>query len=206
MVDEQPWGPAMAALTDLQRKYVLAMAVNPFATPTEWAMSAGYSQHSAGSRKAGHDCKRNPKIEAAVFEVAQSLLYTEGPMLAAAGLLLIARDQKHPKHMRALETLANRVGLHETSEHTVKVEHVDRTGVAMLDRIKALSAKLGIDPATLLGGNVISRGTLPAPIDAEFEVLEDGHDRPEHAVVLSQERLADAAGTSGAADGSRQES
>lgn len=152
----------MSALTELQRKYVLAMAVNPFATPAEWAAAAGYGQNGAASRVAGHHNSRNRKIEAAVFEVAQSLLYTEGPMLAAAGLLLIAKDRSHPKHMRALETLANRVGLHETTEHTVKVEHTDRTGAAMIERIKALAERLGADPARLLGSNV------QPPIEGEF--------------------------------------
>lgn len=170
MTDDRHYGPAMAALTDLQRKYVLAMATNPFATPTEWARVAGYSQHSAGSRKAGHDCSHNPKIEAAVFEVAQSILQTEGPMLAAAGLLVIARDKSHPKHLRALETLANRVGLHETTEHTVKVEHRDLTGDAMLSRIKALAAKHGMDPERLIGSNVVSHETLVI----EHERLQDG--------------------------------
>lgn len=165
----------MSALTERQRKYVLAMACNPFGTPSDWAEAAGYSQHGAGSRVAGHYNKHNPRIEAAVSEVAQSLLYTEGPMLAAAGLLQIARNPNHPKHLRALETLANRVGLHETSEHTVKVQHTDVTGTALMGRIKALAEKLGMDQTKLIGGNAVA-----APvIEAEFKEVENAEPRPE---------------------------
>jgi hypothetical protein len=159
-------GPAMAVLTPLQRKYVLAMACDPFATPAEWARVAGYKESPNGNvRVQGHYLSHNPKIEAAIQEVSRAMLYREGPMLAAAGLLMIARNKNHPKHLRALETLANRVGLHETTEHTVKVEHTDLTGAAMAERIMALAAKHGMDPEKLLGGN-----SAPA-VDAEFTVV-----------------------------------
>ncbi len=153
----------MSVLTDLQRKYVLAMSVNPFATPSEWARMAGYSQHSAGSRKAGHDCRRNPKVEAAVFEVAQAMLYTEGPMLAAAGLLAIAKNPNHGNHMRALETLANRVGLHETTEHHLTVTKT-LTADEKMDRLLSLAKKHGLDPQLLLGGNSVSREARAGPV------------------------------------------
>jgi phage terminase small subunit len=170
----------MARLTDKQRLYVLSMAADPFGTPTGWARAAGYSDHMERAKVAGHTLSHDPKIEAAVQEYAKTALGTLGPMLASAGLLRIARKKDHPHHFRALEAIANRVGLHETTEHHVKVQHTDRTGAAMIERIRALAAKHGMDPGALLGQNAAAGGApvakeLPAPIDAEYqEVKDDG--------------------------------
>jgi hypothetical protein len=148
------WGPAMAALTDKQRLYVLAMAADPFGNPSQWAREAGYSTHMGQDRIRGHELSHNPAIERAVREYAGTALGTLGPMLAAAGLLRIARKPDHPDHLKALTAIANRVGMNETTEHKVRVEHTDLTGQALLNRIAALANKHGLDAAKLLGANV----------------------------------------------------
>jgi phage terminase small subunit len=143
----------MRALTEKQQLFVLAMAANPFGTQLSWANAAGYQNSPGGQRVTAHRLAHDPKIQAAVYEVAQANLRTFGPLLASVGLLRIARNQKHPKHMKALEALANRVGLPESSEHTVKVVHTDQSGAAMMERIKVLAGQLGVDPEKLLGVN-----------------------------------------------------
>lgn len=149
------WGPCMAALTEKQRNYIKAMACDPFGNPTAWARAAGYSDIKDGAKVRAHGLAHSPKIEAAVQEYSRALLHREGPMLAVAGLLRIARNESHPKNLQALDSLADRMGLARTTEHTVNVAHVDMTGAAMLERIRALAAKHGMDPAALLGPNTV---------------------------------------------------
>ena len=72
-----------------------------------------------------------------------------GPVLAAAGLLRIARDRDHPQHIRALELIANRVGMAE-KQH-IEVTHRDLTGDALMKRIKGFAERYGLDAGKLLG-------------------------------------------------------
>ena len=143
----------MAALTEQQRRFVLAMASDPFGSQADWARAAGYSDVKDGAKVRASNLIHSPAIEAAVFEVARSSMLTVGPILASQGLLRIAADPKHKRHAWALEKIANRVGLHEVQE--VHVHRTDQTGAAMIERIKALAAKMGANPAVLLGSNVV---------------------------------------------------
>ncbi len=167
MDEEIPIGPAMSALTVLQRGFVLAMLSDPLATPSEWARAAGYDPHGS-DRVAGHHLSRNPKIEAAARELATANLNTFGPVLGIGVMMMIARNTAHPKQLRAAEMLANRSGFHETTEHLVNVNHTDRTGAAMAKRIEQLAGVLGIDPGQLLGVNA-----APAPKMIEGEVTRE---------------------------------
>src|SRR5438045_651247 len=139
MIQDEEYGPAMRALTDRQRKFVLAMAADPFGSAAAWARAAEFSDKSQAAKVTGHRLKHDEKVQKAITELARTHLQTFGPMLATAGLLRIASDPKHKNHLRALEMLANRVGLHETTEHHVTVERTDRTGAAMVERIKELA-------------------------------------------------------------------
>lgn len=147
-------GPAMAALTEKQRKFVLAMVAEPFASRAKWARMAGYSDASEAAKVTAHYLMHNPKIEAATLEVSQGLLSTVGPVVAAAGLLRIAQNPRHKHHGRALEALANRVGLPEVKE--LRVKKVGESAEEKFERIKRLAALLGIDPAGLIGANVVA--------------------------------------------------
>jgi phage terminase large subunit-like protein len=113
--DVTRYGPAMRALTERQQLFVLAMAANPFGTQLSWAKAAGYRVTPGAMRVTAHRLSHDPKVQAAVYEVAQANLRTFGPLLASVGLMRIARDPKHPKHMKALGAMANRVGLPESS-------------------------------------------------------------------------------------------
>jgi hypothetical protein len=153
-MDDAQYGPAMLALTEKQRRFVLAMASDPFGNPTKWARAAGYSDVGEGAKVRGFEAMHNPAVEEAVLEYARGQLNTLGPILATYGMLRIARNPRHPKHVKALEMLANRVGMHETTEHRVIVNHTDKTGETVMERIKAAAEKLGVDPSALLGENV----------------------------------------------------
>ena len=74
---------------------------------------------------AAHRLMRDPKVEAAIFEVARSHMNTFGPLLAAHGMLKIAANEKHPDHSKMILAVADRTGLHPRTEHKVMVEHRD---------------------------------------------------------------------------------
>jgi phage terminase small subunit len=164
---EIPTGPAMEALTPLQRGFVLAMLADPLATPTEWARAAGYDQDGS-DRVAGHRLSRNPKIEAAATELARAHLNTFGPVLGIGVMMMIARNSEHRDQLKAAAMLANRSGFHEKTEAIMSVMHSDRRGAALEGRIRALAETLGVDADRLLGTN--------APKQIEGEVVRSAED------------------------------
>lgn len=152
MDDEITLGPAMMALSPMRRKFVMAMAANPLGSATQWAIAAGYSNHKDGAKVRAFEVMHDPKLEAAVFEFGRTTMAAMGPILATTALLRIVQNPDHPQHLRAAEAILNRVGLHELTEHKVTVDHRDQTGDAMIERIRALAAKHGMDASALLGG------------------------------------------------------
>lgn len=158
----------MLALTEKQQRFVLAMAADPFGNQTKWARAAGYRNSEGGMRVKGHNLFHDPKIQAAVQEFGSSALKTLGPMIAAAGMLRIARNPKHKQHFKALEAIANRTGMHETTEHKVTVDHKDRSPKGLEQRLtRALERlqKLGRLPPDMAA-------RLAPPVDAEFKVVD----------------------------------
>ncbi len=164
MTDFPEYGPAFSQLTEKQKRFVLAMASDPFGSHAEWARNAGYSDVAEGARVSAHRLMQNERIQAATLEVAKGNLQTVGPALATAVLLEIAADRNHRDQMRAAELIANRVGLHETQE--IHVTHSNLTGQALLDRLAEVAARLGMDPVKLIGANVIEGEAEEVKADA----------------------------------------
>lgn len=167
--DLQQFGPLMQALTEQQRRFVLAMLADPLGGPAKWARAAGYSDSSEAAKVSGFRLVHSGKIMEAVREESERHMHTVGPLLAVGVMIRIARTNGHKDQLRAAEALANRVGLHELSEHKVTVERTDRTGAAMVERIRALADALGVSADALLGVNA-----APAVKVIEGEVVKDG--------------------------------
>jgi hypothetical protein len=169
-VDLQQFGPKMSALTEKQRRYVLAMLSDPLGNPTGWARAAGYADggpKSALIRKTAHYLAHDDRISEAAQEEARRHLDTIGPVLGIGVMMQIARTKGHKKQLDAAMALADRTGFHAKSEHKVSVEHRDRTGAALEARLRSAAALLGLDPAVLLGVNA-------APKLIEGEVVDAG--------------------------------
>ena len=162
----QEFGPKMAALTDKQRRYVLAMLSDPLGNPSVWARAAGYSDHLQAAKVRGHYLSHDDRIMEAAQEEARRHLDTIGPVLGIGVMMQIARTKGHKRQLDAAMALTDRVGFHAKSEH--KVVHEDRTGAALEERLRRAAALLGIDPAQLLGVNA-----APAK-QIEGEVVRDG--------------------------------
>ena len=176
----------MSALTEKQRRFVLAMASAPWETPTEWCRMAGYSDHKEACKVAAHrlvhEC--GDKIERAVREVCIREFRTIGPALAMQGLFAIARNKQHRDHFKALDSLADRVGFHRQTTHNVAVQHTDLRGEALLERIKVVAGLLGVPAEKLLGENVVSREPV------ETKVIEHQLAEPEPSDGVSAEAKA----------------
>ncbi|MCC7047191.1 MAG: hypothetical protein IT562_10800 [Alphaproteobacteria bacterium] len=170
--DLEGFGPKMSALTEKQRRYVLAMLSDPLGNPTRWARAAGYSDVKEGAKVRGHFLAHDERISEAAQEEAARHLTTIGPVLGIGVMFQIARTKGHRDQLRAAEALANRAGFHEKTEHLVHVHKTDRTGAAMVDRIKQLADALGVDAEKLLGANSPEVAALPKVI--EGEVVETG--------------------------------
>lgn len=172
-VEVQSFGPKMTALTEKQRGYVLAMLTDPLGNPTAWARAAGYADggpKSALIRKTAHYLAHDDRIMEAAQEEARRHLNTIGPVLGIGVMMQIARSKGHKQQLAAAQALANRAGFHETSEHKVTVDHNDRTGSAMIERIKQVAALLGVDAGKLLGVNAsdeVEKIDMPLLIEGE---------------------------------------
>jgi hypothetical protein len=166
-------GPAMAALSPRQRKYVLAMCAAPLDNPTEWARMAGYRDNGKTAiRVRAWELEHDDRIRAAVFEISRQLLGTVGALLATRQLIRIASDPKEKRHSQAVEAILNRTGFHEKQE--VQVTHADLTGEALIERIRSLANQLGIDPEKLLSAE-INAPKLPkliTPLEYADSVIE----------------------------------
>jgi hypothetical protein len=96
----------------------------------------------------------DPKVQAAILEVGGKELVK----LALPAIRAMARmigDPKSKGHRQAAEGVLDRVGLGREQNITVSHTHTDMTGAAMIERIKMLAAKHGLDPAKLLGSQPV---------------------------------------------------
>lgn len=166
MTDDQELGPAMSALTERQRAFVMAMIEVPGCSHAEAARRAGYSDASEGAKVRGHYLAHNPAVQAAIREEASKRL--NAASLTAAGVLLklLTDDEVKPKdRITAAGMLLDRSGFGAAQTINVNKTVTDRSGKAIMERIAALSQKLGIDTSKLLAGPVV---------DGEFSEVKDG--------------------------------
>lgn len=111
MSDDPEYGPAMAALTDKQRGFVLAMIEVPGCSHAQAARRAGYSDVKEGAKVRGHYLAHSPAVQEAIREEAGKRLNASS--LAAAGVLmtLLTDDSILPKdRIKAAGMLLDRSG------------------------------------------------------------------------------------------------
>ena len=150
------YGPAMQALEPQRQAFVNAL-LDQRGRPDlgQAAIAAGYSDHPGTSRVTGYHLARNPRIIAALQEESKRR-FTIAGWMGVVNLIKIAEDDGHKMHYKASVELADRFGYAAVTEHNVKVQHTDLTGAALLERIRALAAKHGLDEQKLIGGNAVN--------------------------------------------------
>jgi hypothetical protein len=154
-------GPAMAALTQKQRDFVLAYVHCPTASGSDLCRMAGYAPGRVGTatwRAMASRMLRAPAIIAAINEVLGKAYRGRGAAIAQDVMLTIAQNPNHPQQLKAALALADRGGFGAYSEQKVTIEHRDMTSDAMIAKIERLAKFLGVDAGKLLGGRVIDGG------------------------------------------------
>lgn len=167
MSDEPEFGKAMAALSEKQRQFVLAMIEFPGITQAKAAARAGYQNSPGGMRVQGHYLAHHPGVQEALREEAAKRLNSAS--LTAAGVLMAMLTDKKvdPKdRIKAAGMLLDRSGFGAAQTINVNKTVTDRTGAGMLERIRALAEANGLDPVKLLGGNA-------GVVDAEFTEVKE---------------------------------
>ena len=171
--DLSGYGPAMLALSSLQRRFVLAFIDDPTGSASAAARRAGYSDKAGGERVSAHYLLHNEKILTAINEEITKR-FRAGAALGHKVLVEVASDPAHPQRLRAAEMLLNRGGFGIVTEQHVKVEHTHVTSEEMTRRIEHLALRLGMDPAKVLGANgspmkVINGHSSPADVALDSE-------------------------------------
>lgn len=169
MNDDHEFGPAMAALTEKQRGFVMAMIEFPGITFADAARRAGYSDTADGAKVRGHYCAHNPAVQAAIREEAGKRLNSASLTAANVLMTLLTDEAVEPKdRIKAAGMLLDRSGFGAAQTINVNKTTTDRTGKAIMERIAALAQKHGLDTKALLSG------PAPAVVDAEFSEVKGG--------------------------------
>ncbi len=168
-LDGGSFGPAMMALDERRRRFVLAVLDQRRPNAGRAAKTAGFQRSTPlGFRVAGHRLMHDDRVIAALHEQASRRLQSAA-YLAADVLVNIAGNPKEATKERraAAVALLDRVGFAAEQNINVNKTVTDRTGAAMVERIEKLARALGVDPAALLGVNAV-----PVPHLIEGEVLK----------------------------------
>lgn len=158
-------GPAMRALNERQRAFVCALAVFG-GDHSEAYRTAGFNTSNDNSTAAAASRLFNQVIvQDAIREEALRRLDSSA-MLAVSTLVELASHRNEDKKTRkaAADSLLDRIaGFAGKTQHTITIKD-DRTTAELVAFIKARAGDHGLDANKLLG--------LPAPVDAEFEVVD----------------------------------
>jgi phage terminase small subunit len=144
-------GAAMAALTEKQRRYVIALFEAPksHGALTFAAKRAGYGTPTSSRQslsQMAHALNADPKIQAAIAEVSQQYTTVLGPH-AVRALKKLLDDPKARDHGRALGIVMDRVSpVQSTAIVKVegKIELSAGEAAHVLERIEELAAKFAV--------------------------------------------------------------
>ncbi len=160
-------GPAMQALNEGQRNFVIALLETGAKDNTLAAEMAGYSG-TQGSRKVqAYRLIHNPKVLAAIREEGERRLRS-GAILGASVLIEIASDTMHKDRFKAAVELLNRSGLLVETQHRVIVENDTRSAEQIRSEVVELFKRLNPGQPPPLA--------LAKPIDVEYAEVSDPDD------------------------------
>ena len=169
-LDKQPdteptpeWGPAMAALSEKRRAFVLALYDEDAPRKGEgliiWAAQiAGYGTPTSSKKSLsviGNRIVHDDRVQVAIVEHSQRALRAIPPE-AIHALKNLIRDPKHKDHARGIAMVLDRADPLQTM-HTVKVEDnrppSTEATQAVLDRIEELMKRVGLAPPKVIDGD-----------------------------------------------------
>lgn len=161
-MDDLKNGPAMAKLTEKQRKFVHALFLAPRSHGAGLfaARAAGYGTKTSSNNSLSviaYQMQNDPRVQAAISEASQMYLTTLGPPAVRALKKLLA-NPKHRDHGRALAIVMDRVTpVQSTAVLKVEGEVTLNASEAkhVMEKIEALASKFMV--------------ALPAPKILEHE-------------------------------------
>ncbi|MGE3279725.1 MAG: terminase small subunit [Alphaproteobacteria bacterium] len=146
----EDFGPAMLALNDRQRTWVLAY-IETGGNATEACRRAGYGDSERGSAKIqGYRNKNNPKIQAAIVEMIDGQAKSDGVRVGFQALLEIAGNPQHKDQAKAAIALVNLAGLGITVQHKHDVK-IELTVEEKVQQLKQFAEIIGVAPDKVLG-------------------------------------------------------
>jgi phage terminase small subunit len=152
MSDEVDYGPAMQALTEKRRKFVIAMVTIPGCSFTRAAKEAGYSDSADAAKVRGHECAHSPGVQAAIREEAGKRLSALSVVAANVMMDIMLDDGSSQKDkLKAAMAVLDRTGFAAAQNINVNKTVTDNSGKAVMERIERAAAALGVDPGQLLG-------------------------------------------------------
>lgn len=163
--DEGKLGPAMRALNERQRRFVIAMLdLGCQSNHYRAAVLAGYNGNENTLRVTAHRLAHDERVQAAILEEARARL-TSGTIAAASFLFDVISNPKaqDKDRLKAAQMLMDRGGLHALSEHKITVEHTDDRAEKIKKLVEMCLAN-GEDPKKVLGNTA-------DVIEAEFKVI-----------------------------------
>jgi phage terminase small subunit len=171
--EELRFGPAMQALTDKQRGFVLYLMEHGTDNYSAAALSAGYCGGDPTNQsiyKVSSALAHNPRIQAAIEEEAKNRLKSSA-ILIVSKALNIAKNDHHKKQLEAIQFVADRIGMGPTPKTTNVNLTVQRTYDEAVAYARELCQELGVDPDRFLGKDAGYKrlGHMATAIDTTFE-------------------------------------
>jgi hypothetical protein len=151
--DEEDLGPAMLALNERQRLFVLEWHASPddYGHAIRACKAAGYAASSeAALRVRAHQLLHSASIQRALNELGPKVLVADG-FRSIAGVVAIANDPKvKPETRLKAHAILISHAFPLQTEHKVVVEKTPDMVIlateAVLARIHALASQVGLDP------------------------------------------------------------
>jgi hypothetical protein len=168
MTGDQDFGPAMRALNERQRGFVMGMIEVPGCSYAAAARRAGYSDTKEGAKVRGHHLAHNPAVQDAIREEAGKRL--NAASLTAGGVLLaLLTDTKIlPKdRIKAAGMLLDRSGFGASQTINVNKTVTRKMDVsAAAQKIAEFRQRFPEQFEKLLGG--------PPVLEGEFTEVKNG--------------------------------
>lgn len=169
MSDDQEFGPAMTALNERQRLFVLAMVERPGCTHAQAAREAGYSDVASAAKVRGHHLAQHPGVQAAIHEVT-GLRLNANSLLAADALIKIMQSSRSADkdRMKAAGMLLDRTGFGASQTINVNKTVIRKVNASeAMAKIAEFREKFPLQFAKMIGSAV------PEPIEGEFSEVSE---------------------------------
>jgi phage terminase small subunit len=165
MSEQTEFGPKMRALTEKQRAFVMALVEFPGMSGAEAARMAGYSDTGDACKVRASQMRSDQRIIEAIQEQAGKRLWAIS--LKAAGRIDQLMDSPDDAvALKAAMAVLDRTGMAAQQNININQTVRDESGKAIMDRIRQLAQKHGLDEQRLLGAP-------PAPVvEGEFSEVK----------------------------------